>query len=132
MLSLALLLLAAADADREWMEIGTANTKSVIYARAEDLARGNSQSRAARLWIKIDARRDKTVDFSEMKTMYVVDCTTQSYRTVAMQVYYSDGSTKSVETSNKVEFIVPDTFMSTATDVLCWDGPEPEETGYKS
>lgn len=121
-----------AEASPTWLLVDTSDHGTKVYARADDLRDGRPTSRAARLWIKLDSRRDTTVSWSEVKTLYAVDCLMKTYRTITSHVEYSNGRSQTLAGDGKTEFIVPDSVMEGATNILCAppSNERAESTGY--
>lgn len=108
----------------EWFLIDTNKTGTQIFARTIDLQAGRPESRAAKLWVKIDASRDRTVSWREIKTLYAVDCIAETYRVITTHVAYSTKQSETIPGDMKLQFVVPGSVMAGATEILC---SSPEE-----
>lgn len=114
----------------EWLNIDTSETNSVVYARTEDLMKGRSYQTDARVWVRIDASRDRTVDWREMIIFYSINCPKYTYEILHMSTFYRGGRNVTNQVSGKTEYIVPRTIMARTADVLCYTPDLNTPTNY--
>ncbi len=115
----ALLLTSPATASTEWLSLGMATTGDRYYARMDDLAGPGPETRAARLWLKVESSRPQVTEWSEVKTVYVVDCATETVRQMMSVFTYPDGTGRTQQQDGLVKPIIPDSMLSRATGIMC-------------
>jgi hypothetical protein len=105
----------------DWLMVDTTTTGTKVFARTMDINAGRPADRAARIWVKTDASRDKTVIFRESKVLYSVDCPAGEYTAVTYAFYLPDGSvrTNRAEANERSSFAVPGSIMSDIIQALC-------------
>lgn len=115
----AVLALAAAT---PWLYVNTTRNDTVIYVRADDVANGHPSSRDARMWVRQDYRRDRTIPLTEAKVLYAVDCVARTTVQLSITFYDLKGA-PGTATGNPWDAkpIVPDSIMDDATRMLCGD-----------
>jgi hypothetical protein len=115
-------LLIASPAFAEWFAIGSSVNNSTWYM---DPNRVKSVSGKVQAWIKIDSRKDRTVQYSEAMQLLSFDCSAQTYRTISVSKYDSYG--KIISTSSVPDYgysvgyepVVPDSMAETAEKLAC-------------
>lgn len=105
----------------EWYYIDTTESGTVIYARTSDLAQGRSNQTAAKVWVRMNARKDRTVQWRELMSLYIVNCVAQTYRTEQMSAFYPNGKVDTVQRPGETNHITPGTRMEIVTNLLCSD-----------
>lgn len=115
----------AAASETDWTYIGTTDSGTVIHARTADLLKGRSNHTVAPVWVRMDASRDRTISFKEVRTLYAINCVVRTSRAIQTTAYFRNGTmqTGGVEPE---EFIIPESNMDTVANLLCTDpAPEP-------
>ncbi len=118
---IALLLVLQSAETPEWHKIGTDKDGSVLYVRTQDAMAGRSHHRAAKVWTKMDARKDRTVAWSEAKILYLMDCVAQTYRIVQIISFDSKGDPTTIQGNGKTDHVVPGSMMEGVADAVCSD-----------
>ena len=117
---LALSLATAAHAD--WLAIGSSVNNSTWYM---DPDRIKTISGRVQAWVKIDSRRDRTVQWSETKQLMSFDCSAMTERTLAVVNYDSYGKVVSSQSVPDNGFgigydpVVPDSMGETVAKLAC-------------
>lgn len=115
----------------EWIEIGTTTQGTVIYARTADIAVGRPGTTSARLWIKFDASKDRTMSWRTTVVLYNVNCVTETYRIVQGTSYYPDGTNTEMRGMDQsTKYVTPDSNMEVAVKLLC-AAPGAPTTDYR-
>lgn len=110
----------------EWFPVVTTDTGTIITARSEDLIKGRSNQTAAKVWVKTDARNDKTISFMEARSLYAINCVARTSVHAMSVFYFRNGR---IETTDREpeQFIVPESNLDLVADLLCFDpAPEPD------
>lgn len=122
---LALLLTTAARA--EWLQVGTSSSDSVWYM---DPKRVKVVSGKVQAWVKVDSRKDRSVQWSESKQLISFDCSADSSKTLSVIKYDSYGKMISSSSSSEYGYgtgyspIVPDSIGETLERLACRILPE--------
>jgi hypothetical protein len=103
-----------------WYYVGVSN-KSIVYLRYGDLLEARATSRAARVWVKFDERKNPKVRNIESKVLYEFNCVAMTFRTLSATLYYQDGSNETDDNSMGSTPIVPDSLGASLADLLCTD-----------
>lgn len=111
-----------AQADDTWFHVTSTDDGTHIYALKKDLMKGRSHQTVARVWVRMDSRKDPTVSFNEARTLYAVNCVAGSYRTISTIITMPDGRIHN-ETSRdlSVRFAAPDSNIGSVIELLCSD-----------
>jgi len=111
----------------EWTYIGTTDSGTVIRAKTSDLLAGRSNQTAAKVWVRMDASKDASVQFREAMTLYAVNCVAETYHTIQVTTYWRFRSPQTEPGSSGTRFVIPGTHMETLKDMLCSDpGAQPD------
>lgn len=115
-------LSAAADRAKDtpdWLHIDTTPTGTEVYARKSDIIAGRPNQTDARLWVKYDFSRNRTIRQREAMILYSVNCPRQTFRQLSITAFYPDGSAETLEPDGAVRYVVPETNMAFAVSLLC-------------
>lgn len=109
----------ASGAESDWIEVTTSDSGSSWQVRADDVL--NTTNKNPHVWIKVDASKDKTVQFREQKIFAWIDCNYQTVKIVSSVTYASDGAVlRSTSTPYaSTDPIVPDTVMDGVREAVC-------------
>jgi len=113
----------------EWYLIDTTTSNTDFYARTEDLLKGRDYQTDARVWVRLDASRDRTVDWKEMVVLYSVNCPERTTKVLHMTTYYRNGRNVTDRVPGTIEYIVPRSIMAATADMLCYS-PSSKPTSY--
>jgi hypothetical protein len=112
----------AAPAYADWYPVGTSANNSTWYM---DPDRIRAVSGKIQAWVKVDSRRDRTVQWSETKQLMSFDCAAQTERTLSVIRYDTYG--KIVSSANAPDNawgigydpVVPDSMGEAIEKVAC-------------
>jgi hypothetical protein len=104
-----------------WIYLSADDDGAKYYVRGEDVAAGAPSSRAARMWLRTDATNDKTVKWQTAMGRFTINCVDETYALDALTTYDQNGQADQVAVTRKVESIVPDSLLASATDLICSD-----------
>lgn len=125
-IALALCPVHASAEDRsnaEWIFIGEDQKGAVGYVRRQDVMAGRPNQTAARVWMKLDASRDRTVAFREAFSLIEVNCPAQTTRDLQITLYYPDGSVKTQQMFGASEYIIPGSNAEVMAKMVCSSKP---------
>lgn len=115
----------------EWVEVGSTASGTIIYARSEDLVQGRPENTSAKLWMKLDASKNREVAWNSTIVLYVVNCVSESYRMIQGTAYYSNGTNEQIENiDGSTKFVTPGSNIAYATKLLC-SAPSQTPTDYR-
>ena len=103
----------------DWYHIDTTPTGTEIYVRKVDIVAGRPEQTDARLWMKHDFSRNRTISAREAMILYSVNCPRQTYRKLSITAYSPDGSVDTWQPEGEVEYVIPETNMAYAVALLC-------------
>ena len=123
-LALSLVPASAALAENEgWYTFYTTGDGTIMYARSEDVIKGRSGQRDAKVWVKMDHRNDSTTENEESRTLFQLNCPEQTYQTLAIFTRKpgSKNQTKEFVPFHTGQYIMPDSVMEVLSKDVCTD-----------
>lgn len=122
--SLFLAALPPGHSSSEWEYMTSDADQSDWYVRTEDYLNGRSDQTNAYAWVLLDSRKDRTVRFSYVKSLYRINCPAQTYITLQSTYYYADGSNRS-SNYGRLTVAVPGSVMAEIVANVCADPTPP-------